>query len=267
MNKLSIAIVTYCTDINMLRGTLLSIKSALKKSNVSYTIRIVDHSLKDSDEKVGYLDELESEFGVKILYKQDNPGFGCGHNSIFSDVKSEYHIIVNPDIEVDPSAISNALSFMDNNKDCGLLTPYATWGNGDVQYLCKRYPSVFDLFIRGFTSGFIKDFFRSRISRYEMADSLNDHDVYWDPEIVSGCFMFFRSEVFMQLHGFDSQYFLYFEDFDISLRTGKISRIAYVPQVKIVHHGGHASRKGWRHIKMFGRSMITFFNIHGWRWW
>ena len=46
-----------------------------------------------------------------------------------------------------------------------------------------------------------------------------------------------------------------------------IAMLAYVPQVKVVHHGGHASRKGWRHIWMFGRSMVTFFNIHGWRWW
>ncbi|WES91767.1 glycosyltransferase [Aeromonas hydrophila] len=88
-----------------------------------------------------------------------------------------------------------------------------------------------------------------------------------DPPIVSGCFMLFRTDVLQLLGGFDPRFFLYFEDFDISLRAGKISRIAYVPQVKVVHHGGHASRKGWRHIWMFGRSMVTFFNIHGWRWW
>ncbi|KUE80788.1 hypothetical protein ATO46_14560 [Aeromonas schubertii] len=100
-----------------------------------------------------------------------------------------------------------------------------------------------------------------------MADQLNNRDMLWDPPIVSGCFMLFRTDVLQQLGGFDPRFFLYFEDFDISLRAGKISRIAYVPQVKVVHHGGHASRKGWRHIWMFGRSMVTFFNIHGWRWW
>ena len=87
-----------------------------------------------------------------------------------------------------------------------------------------------------------------------MADQLNNHDVLWDPPIVSGCFMLFRTDVLQQLEGFDPRFFLYFEDFDISLRAGRVSRIAYVPQVKVVHHGGHASRKGWRHIWMFGRS-------------
>ena len=65
--------------------------------------------------------------------------------------------------------------------------------------------------------------------------------------------------------GFDSGFFLCFEDFDISLRASRISRIAYFPDTKFIHHGGHAARKGWRHIVMFGRSAATFVNQHGWR--
>ncbi|HNF67175.1 MAG TPA: glycosyltransferase family 2 protein, partial [Plasticicumulans sp.] len=55
--------------------------------------------------------------------------------------------------------------------------------------------------------------------------------------------------------------------FDLSLRAGRITHIAQVSNVKIVHHGGHAARKGWHHIRMFVRSGITFFNTHGWKLW
>ena len=88
-----------------------------------------------------------------------------------------------------------------------------------------------------------------------------------DVPIVSGCFMFFRRDVLDAVGGFSPDYFLYFEDFDLSLRVSKVARIAYVPAVRIVHHGGDAARKGLKHIWMFTRSAVTFFNTHGWRWW
>ena len=121
------------------------------------------------------------------------------------------------------------------------------------------------LLLRGFAPGFVRARFPERLARYEMRDKLSS-DVLWDPPIISGCFMLFRSEVLNQLGGFDPRFFLYFEDDDISLRTGEISRIARVPQVRIIHHGGHAARKGLRHIAIFARSAVKFFSKHGWSW-
>jgi len=36
--------------------------------------------------------------------------------------------------------------------------------------------------------------------------------------------------------------------------------------VRIVHHGGGAARKGWRHVLRFTTSAVRFFNKHGWKW-
>jgi len=99
-----------------------------------------------------------------------------------------------------------------------------------------------------------------------MHDQINDRDVVWDPPIVSGCFMMFRTSVLKQLAGFDPRYFLYFEDYDLSLRTHAVARVAYVPNVRVLHHGGGASRKGSSHIRMFISSAFKFFNRFGWKW-
>jgi GT2 family glycosyltransferase len=56
---------------------------------------------------------------------------------------------------------------------------------------------------------------------------------------------------------------LYFEDFDISLRASEITRIAYVPEVRIIHDGGNAAKKGAWHIRQFLRSAVTFYASHG----
>jgi GT2 family glycosyltransferase len=134
-----------------------------------------------------------------------------------------------------------------------------------VQYLCKRYPTVLDLVLRGFAPRFIREIFRKRLNWYEMRDVINDRDVVWDPPIISGCFMFFRLQLLKELGGFDSRYFLYFEDFDLSMRAGQLARIAYVPRLRILHHGGGAAQKGYSHVRMFAASAFKFFSVHGWR--
>jgi GT2 family glycosyltransferase len=84
--------------------------------------------------------------------------------------------------------------------------------------------------------------------------------------MMSGCFMLVRRNAVDATGGFDPGYFLYFEDFDWSVRLNRVTQSAYVPSVRIVHHGGGASRKGWRHVVEFAKSAVRFFNKHGWKW-
>jgi hypothetical protein len=79
--------------------------------------------------------------------------------------------------------------------------------------------------------------------------------------------MLCRRAALEQVGGFHPDYFLYFEDFDLSLRLATVTRLAYAPQVRIVHLGGHTARKGWRHIGLFLWAAVRFFRRHGWRWW
>jgi GT2 family glycosyltransferase len=124
---------------------------------------------------------------------------------------------------------------------------------------------VLVLALRGFAPGWMKSLLRTRLDRYEMRDADRDSTQY-DVPIVSGAFMLFRSGALKQIAGFRRDYFLYFEDFDLSLRMAKIARVAYVPAVCIRHHGGYAAEKGWRHLVLFVRGGAIFFRRHGWRW-
>jgi GT2 family glycosyltransferase len=78
--------------------------------------------------------------------------------------------------------------------------------------------------------------------------------------------MFVRRKAIDATGGFDPRFFLYFEDFDWSVRLNRVVRTAYVPSVQVIHHGGGAARKGLRHIGYFLRSGARFFNKHGWKW-
>ena len=268
MHTISLSLVFFRQEPLEFSITLRSLSLALAISGMSFKLSIVDNSPHDYDSSE--IESLIADYFSSEQYRyqrsQTNLGFGAGHN-LALDTDSEFHLILNPDLVLDEDAISNALAFMQANPECGLLTPRAYWDNGQRQFLCKRYPTVLDLLLRGFAPPGIRKLFHKRLAHYEMADVINELDVYWDPPIISGCFMLFRTEVWKQLGGFDPRFFLYFEDFNLSLQAHAITRVAYVPSVRLIHHGGHASRKGWRHIKMFSRSMFTFFSIHGWKWW
>jgi hypothetical protein len=92
-----------------------------------------------------------------------------------------------------------------------------------------------------------------------------DAEVLRDVPLASGCFMFARRDELAAVGGFSPDYFLYFEDYDLSIRLRRRSRIAYVNRVRIVHHGGEAAKKGRTHVRLFLTSALRFFRTHGWK--
>lgn len=203
---------------------------------------------------------------VELLASASNVGFGGGHNHVINTLDSAVHLILNPDVELADDAVLNALRFLDAEPAVGLLSPHAVDADDSNLYLCKRYPAVFDLFVRGFVPQRWHPLFRNRLARYEMRELDLPQVPLATVEIVSGCCMFVRTPLLQAIGGFNDKYFLYFEDFDLSLRVSKLAKLAYVPTVNIIHHGGDAARKGWRHILHFTRSGFRFFRDHGWRW-
>jgi GT2 family glycosyltransferase len=257
---LTISLVTYNPDYEELQKTLDSLKLALEMlPKDSYKITVIDNSI--SEEVISFLQKYDQDLPIRILHGQGNVGFGHAHNLAFTSM-GEFHLILNPDIQLSPDALIKALNFMEAYPQCGLLSPYATWPNGTRQYLCKRYPALFDLFLRGFAPRAMQSFFSKRMARHELRHE-TQLNVYWNPPLVSGCFMFFRSSVLEKIGGFSDDFFLYFEDFDLSLRSCQAAKTAYVPTVVIVHSGGHAARKGFQHIKVFLKSAVTFYRKHG----
>jgi GT2 family glycosyltransferase len=203
---------------------------------------------------------------VTAIKSSANIGFGAGHNIAIEKEESTYHLVLNPDVVMEREALARAIRFMEENPSVGMLVPRVLSPDGKPSYLCKRYPSVLDLLLRGFAPSGVQQRFRRRLDQYEMRDVTQSETVMNIP-IASGCFMFFRTEVLKRLGGFDECYFLYFEDFDLSMRMKNIAPIAYVPSVCITHGGGNAARKGRRHIAMFVTSAGRFFSRWGWRWW
>ena len=273
MTQLDISLVTHAPDLALLGRVLEHLGLALRHARQRRGVSGARLTLVDNGPGTGWREPLQRVLDaaalpvvVELLSGHGNIGYGAGHNLALQRGSGAIHLILNPDVLLEEDALSEGLAFLAAHPEAGLLTPAAWGGDGQRQYLCKRYPTVLDLALRGFAPDRLRQRFQARLDRYELRDRTGDA-VLWDPPIASGCFMLCRRAVLDRVGGFRPEYFLYFEDFDLSLRLAQVTRLVYVPAVRIVHLGGNAARKGVRHIGLFLRAATLFFQRHGWRWW
>ena len=266
---LHIAIVVYESDLSRLEGTLKSLDAAAAMAAESGALASVALSLVDNGSSHSYrsrldrlwsewLESMTAEVRAELISAQDNGGFGTGQNAALLGTSEDHLLILNPDVELETAALANAASALATDPSLIALNPRSIRADDQRQYLSKNYPSLGVLLLRGF--GF-KDSKACRRYEYRDADASSSFPV----TLLSGAFLYCRGDAFRTLHGFDERYFLYFEDFDLSMRLADLGQLRYEPAVEITHHGGDASRKGGRHIRYFVRSAIRFFSTHGWR--
>ncbi|MDZ7782620.1 MAG: glycosyltransferase family 2 protein [Halioglobus sp.] len=271
---LSVSIVLHNSSLANLRVTMESLERAARAAIEAGRAHRVTVYLVDNASAPGYRSELEAwlqrrvqDDSCSLVYRplNENRGFGAGHNAVITALESDYHLVLNPDVELAEEALSRALAIFASQADIALLSPGVRGPAGQREYLCKRYPSVLVLLLRGFAPPAIRRLFRARLDRYEMRATCGERQPV-EVELAGGCFMMAPSALLREVGGFDERYFLYFEDFDLSLRLRRHGRALYHPGVRIVHRGGYAARKGGRHIAWFAGSAVKFFNRHGWRW-
>jgi len=271
---LSVSVVLHNSSVELLRRALQSLHSSAQLAREAGCLGRVTVYLVDNASDEAYRVRLEreiadspqSEFFIVLYSAQaSNRGFGFGHNTVLPLLTSDFHLVLNPDVELEGDTLRAGILSLLQGDDIALTSPMVLGGNGAQEFLCKRYPSVLVLFLRGFAPRVVRRLFQQRLADYEMRDMCGGNQPV-NVAIASGCFMLVRTNALLAVRGFNEDFFLYFEDFDLSLRLRKQGRLVFDPAMRIVHHGGYAASKGWLHLKYFINSAVMFFNRHGWRW-
>ena len=271
---LAVSVVLHFSPLEQLRALLDSISRATVAAELGHVAVVcVDHSC-DADYAAscqvlveGYSAQIDAASGLQIsLLKSDiNRGYGAGHNRAMGEVESQFHLILNPDVELAPDAIKLALDTLKTQQDIVLLAPRGFSASGEPEFLAKAYPSVWVLGLRSLAPHWVKTRSVGALARYEMRDTPSETAMR-PITLASGCCMWVRRAVFDEVGGFDGSYFLYFEDYDLSLKLAAQGAVMEHREIRIVHHGGDASRKGFQHIRWFIGGAARFFNQWGWRW-
>ena len=266
LSSLSAALVLYHSDLANLRATLSSL--ALSATPILNRVFVVDQSCDPNYSDVAEVlcEEIATEFQLTLEFirREVNGGYGAGQNVVLDRSLGDFHLILNPDVELDLAAIKQGLSSMVMDSSVVAVAPRATNSKGEEQFLAKSHPSVLVLLLRAFAPSWLKLLFTKSLACYELR-SLPAKGEPSEIYLMSGCCMLVRAEALRSVGGFDERYFLYFEDYDLTRRLAQVGKVVRVHTMHIVHHGGNAASKGWQHVYWLGRSALRFFGRWGWR--
>ncbi len=198
---------------------------------------------------------------VTIIRNQEALGFGENNNKGALAAHGEYIAIINPDIIVRGDALWQMLTYAEGHPEVGIIVPQLLNPNGSLQRSVRRYIDVKTLIPRALTKG-EDSADNEKINSYlcKDMDCSKTQEVDW----AIGAALFLKRELYAELGGFDTDYFLYMEDEDICLRSWKLKRpVVYLPTAQMTHNHLRASSKIGKTMFVHVKSMITFFRKHG----
>ena len=205
-----------------------------------------------------------TDHNIEYIFNNANLGYGRGHNIALRKAlfESEFHIILNPDIELSGQTLEECISYMHQNVNIGLLMPKVLYPNGELQYLCKLLPTPFDLIMRRFIPKILHPVFKKRLDTYEL--KYKNFDEIMEIPNLSGCFMLLRCNALKTVGLFDEKFFMYLEDTDLSRRINSQYQTIYYPRVSIIHHYEKGSYKNYKLLRYHIRSAFYYFSKWGW---
>jgi GT2 family glycosyltransferase len=208
------------------------------------------------------LKNLSTDHRLEYIYNPTNPGFGAAHNLSIDKYlhETDYFLVLNPDIYFEPNVLEELYTYMESNKNIGNIMPKVLYPDGEIQYLAKLLPTPLDLIFRRFIP--FKSLTKSRNDFFELRFS--DYNSIMEVPFLSGCFMFLRASVLIEIGRFDDNIFMYGEDLDLSRRINEKYKTIFYPNVSIYHEHGKASYKSIKMLFIHIKSLIYYFNKWGW---
>ncbi|MBD7968893.1 glycosyltransferase family 2 protein [Paenibacillus gallinarum] len=236
--KVSVHIVTY----NSQDDILICVDHVLKQSYLIDSIVIVDNA--SSDHTVEYIKQLLERRGeqkprVIFIENKVNVGFAPAHNQAIQHTDTDYVLVLNPDVSLEPNYISNIIQFMSVHQQVGSAT-------GILKL--KADPSIVD------TTGLVMNKAYRAFDRGAGEQSSNWSKSGFVFGVSGAAAMYSRQMIHdISIDGefFDNDFFAYKEDVDVAWRAQvKGWKAYYVAEAVGLHE------RGW---KKGGRESIPLF--------
>jgi len=201
--------------------------SVVEYSDQSYSeIYVADNH--SSDDSIDFIKKNYPE--IQIISFDNNYGFAQGYVKALAQIKSEYYVLLNSDVEVTNQWLS-IIELMDKDMSIAAVMPKIR------SYSNKNYFEY-----AGAAGGFIDKygypFCRGRILNMIEKDNGQYNDlteIFW----ASGACLFLRSKAYFEVGGLDKDFFAHMEEIDLCWRLKKSGyKIVYCPEATVYHVGG-----------------------------
>ncbi|MBC3757520.1 glycosyltransferase family 2 protein [Hyunsoonleella sp. SJ7] len=243
--KLSVVILNYNVRY-FLELCLKSVQEAI--TDLDAEIIVVDNN--SPDDSCSMVKQLFPR--VKLIENAENQGFSKGNNIGVDVAKGEYICILNPDTVVPEDVFKTMLSFCETRKNLGAVGCKLIDGTGHFLPESKRNIPRVKVALKKLLGN----------SKQYYANHLGENDT-GEVDILVGAFMFLKRKVYMEVGGFDEDYFMYGEDIDLSyslLKSGYQNY--YFGEASVLHFKGESTLKDKKYAERFYGAMQIFYKKH-----
>lgn len=230
--ELSILIVTYNCSADLAR-CLESIRKHV--NGIAYEVLVRDNASGDAL----VVERLASE-DVRVFLGGDNPGFGVANNEIAKLARGEFLLCLNPDtilVEDVPTALVEHLR---KNSCCWACAPRIRNFDGSRQFSWNERMGLRWEFAETL---YLQNIVRSRAEKRWLRKSPSGP---WDVDFSSGACLCVVRRHWMDLGGFDPEFFLNHEDIELCLRIRRSGgKVQVLPGAWLIHADGGSQKLNW----------------------
>ncbi|MFC1848596.1 glycosyltransferase [candidate division CSSED10-310 bacterium] len=225
MSEIAVLVLHY-NSVTLTNECLRSVQGSI--SEATFGLFVIDNSEKQDYRLPDWLKIKR----VKLIKTGQNCGYAGGMNQgIKAAVEERFHylLLLNNDTTIASDCITRLVTLLQSEPAIGIIAPLVVYHENSQQIWSTG--SSLDIY-RGRTHD---RFHNKPIS--DLSPGLKDVDV------VTGCAMMIRAEVFSKIGYFDELYFTYYEDADFCYRAREFGyRIIFTPTTTVYHHVSASSR-------------------------
>lgn len=213
----------------------------------SFEVVVADNA--SSDDSVAF---LQSSFpSVKVLQLPENYGFAKGYNEALKQVHSDYYILLNSDVEVEPGWLDPLMALIQSDDTIGACQPKILMYDNKASF---EYAGA----AGGWLDSLGYPFARGRVFDFCELDHGQYNDtapVFW----ASGAALLVRARLYHELGGLDEFFFAHQEEIDFCWRMQLAGYKVMVCPASVVYHvGGGTLPKGneWKVFLNFRNNLV-----------
>lgn len=256
MSTVDVVIVNW-NSREHLRRCLESVASSSQNAFKFGRVVVVDNASTDSSM------EGLSFPGIPLttIQNSDNRGFATACNQGANGSQSDYLLFLNPDVRLEPESLGNPILFLEEpaNSKFAICSIQLLDSERRINRTCAKFPSPKSLISQ--MLGLDRIFPRWVPGHFlPYAEHLQSREV----DQVIGAFLVVRRKVFESLSGFDTRFFVYFEDMDLSYRAFFSGWHSYYLTGSRAHHKGGGCSEQVRALRLYYslRSRILYSFKH-----
>ncbi len=198
---------------------------------MEYELIVIDNASSD-----GSAAAVRAQFPqARVIANQDNGGYAKACNQAVEIGRGRHVLFLNSDTVMRACTLSRMVACLDMQPDIGAVSCLQCDKSGQVLQSCFPFPSVRD-HLR--YSPWVPTIIQCAIGGDVELDFTVSQDVEW----ANGACLMVRKGLFERMGGFDSRFFMYFEDVDLCRRIHQRGyRVWHAADCEVVHLIGRSS--------------------------